>query len=104
MTQSITKRTEKIIAMRTNGASYAEIAREVSVSNNTVYQTLARAGLISKSKGRKLSTEQRQEIIDLRTTDPREWTYMALAIKFDVQPPTINKILRSAGLVKTKSA
>lgn len=102
MSTSITKRTEKIISMRTEGASYAQIALEIPCSNNTVYQTLARAKMISKNAKRGLSEEQREEIVSLRLENPSEWTYMALAIKFNTAPPTINKILRAAGLVKTK--
>lgn len=97
-------RTEKIVAMRKDGSTYSEIADAVVCSNQTVYQTLFRAGLVKSGKNRsKLSDEQKAEIVELRRTDPSEWTYMNLSVRFSCQPPTINKILRAAGLTKKRA-
>ena len=101
MSEKKMSRDETIIQMRKDRATYSKIMSFVQCSQQVVYRTLFRAGMINTGRRSKLSEEQKSEIIQLRTDDPTTWTYMGLSVRFQVSCPVINKILRNAGLTKS---
>ena len=99
-----TQREKDIIELRRAGHTYKEIQDALDLpSHVTVYQACSKGKLVNHVGARetKVNDKMKEEVVRLRLEE--KLTYMELAVRFNVQPQRINKILREAGLTKPRA-
>ena len=100
MNRNLTEKQQSIVDARIadpKSMTYKALQLRFNCSQQTVYQALWLAGLTGKGGARKrISSDQRDRVVELRLEGK---TYMEISFEVGISQPSVNKILRAAGLV-----